>query len=86
MWSWKDKPKSTLEALLSDRETLLLEQMEIKHQLNLVDEKIEYFNSQSKGEASSVSSGSSTVSNTNTNNPSQDGIVTYSTDGMGTAR
>lgn len=54
MWSWKDKPKSNLQSLLNDRETLLLEQMEIKHQLNLVDEKIEYFNSQYKSESSTT--------------------------------
>ena len=55
MWSWKDKPKSNLQSLLNDREALLLEQMEIKHQLNLVDEKIEYFNSQCKSESSTTS-------------------------------
>lgn len=71
MWSWKDKPKSNLQSLLNDRETLLLEQMEIKHQLNLVDEKIEYFNSQYKSE-SSTTSGNTTV--------------TYTTDGLETAR
>ena len=60
MWSWKDKPKSNLQSLLNDREALLLEQMEIKHQLNLVDEKIEYFNSQSKSESSTIS-GNTTV-------------------------
>ena len=54
MWSWKDKPKSNLQSLLNDREALLLEQMEIKHQLNLVDEKIEYFNSQCKSESSTT--------------------------------
>ncbi len=67
MWSWKDKPKSNLQSLLNDRETLLLEQMEIKHQLNLVDEKIEYFNSQCKSESSTTS-------------------VTYTTNGLETAR
>ena len=71
MWSWKDKPKSNLQSLLNDREALLLEQMEIKHQLNLVDEKIEYFNSQNKGQTSSTSS-STTISTTN---PSQNGVV-----------
>ena len=67
MWSWKDKPKSNLQSLLNDREALLLEQMEIKHQLNLVDEKIEYFNSQCKNESSTTS-------------------VTYTTNGLETAR
>lgn len=71
MWSWKDKPKSNLQSLLNDRETLLLEQMEIKHQLNLIDEKIEYFNSQYKSESSTTSG----------NTP-----VTYTTDGLETAR
>ena len=71
MWSWKDKPKSNLQSLLNDREALLLEQMEIKHQLNLVDEKIEYFNFQSKSE-SSTTSGNTTV--------------TYTTDELETAR
>lgn len=71
MWSWKDKPKSNLQSLLNDREALLLEQMEIKHQLNLVDEKIEYFNSQCKSE-SSTTNGNTTV--------------TYTTDGLETAR
>ncbi len=68
MWSWKNKPQNTLQSLLNDREELLLEQMEIKHQLNLVDEKIEYFNSQNKGEASSTSSGTSSVVSEPTNN------------------
>lgn len=63
MWSWKDKPKSNLQSLLNDREALLLEQMEIKHQLNLVDEKIEYFNSQCKSE-SSTTNGNTTVTYT----------------------
>lgn len=71
MWSWKDKPKSNLQSLLNDREALLLEQMEIKHQLNLVDEKIEYFNSQSKSESSTASGNTA---------------VTYTTDGLETAR
>ncbi len=71
MWSWKDKPKSNLQSLLNDREALLLEQMEIKHQLNLVDEKIEYFNSQCKSE-SSTTNGNTTV--------------TYTTNGLETAR
>ena len=71
MWSWKDKPKSNLQSLLNDREALLLEQMEIKHQLNLVDEKIEYFNSQCKSE-SSTTNGNTTV--------------TYTTNGSETAR
>lgn len=75
MWSWKDKPQNTLQSLLNDREELLLEQMEIKHQLNLVDEKIEYFNSQNKGQASSTSSGTSSSTNTTITNPSQNGVV-----------
>lgn len=45
MWPSKDKTKDTLKDLLAQRESYLLEQMEIKHQLNLLDEKIEYFNS-----------------------------------------
>lgn len=64
MWSWKDKPKSNLQSLLNDREALLLEQMEIKHQLNLVDEKIEYFNSQSKSESSTTSGNTTVTSST----------------------
>ena len=71
MWSWKDKPKSNLQSLLNDREALLLEQMEIKHQLNLVDEKIEYFNSQYKSESSTTS---------------RNTTVTSTTDGLETAR
>ena len=69
MWSWKDKPKSNLQSLLNDREALLLEQMEIKHQLNLVDEKIEYFNSQYKSE-SSTTSGNTTVTSSTDGLPS----------------
>ena len=64
MWSWKDKPKSNLQSLLNDREALLLEQMEIKHQLNLVDEKIEYFNSQYKSESSTTSGNTTVTSST----------------------
>ena len=64
MWSWKDKPKSNLQSLLNDREALLLEQMEIKHQLNLVDEKIEYFNSQCKSESSTTSGNTAVTSST----------------------
>ena len=64
MWSWKDKPKSNLQSLLNDREALLLEQMEIKHQLNLVDEKIEYFNSQSKSESSTTNGNTTVTSST----------------------